>query len=66
MKCIKESKSSLFSRSHSAVSLRTNLFFLKKKKKNHTPLGVFISDPHVSGELFFPPLQLADLLFLPL
>lgn len=64
MKCSKESKSSLFSRSHTAVSLRTNLFFLKKK--NHTPLDVFISDPHVSGELFFPPLQLPDLLFLPL
>ena len=36
------------------------IFFSLKKKKNHTPLGVFISDPHVSGELFFRPLQLPD------
>lgn len=34
MKCSKESKSSLFSRSHSAVSLRTNLLFSFKKKND--------------------------------
>lgn len=54
MTCSKESRSSLFSRSHSAVSLRANrfFFFFKSLKKLH-PLGVFISDPHVSRELIF-------------
>lgn len=46
MKCSQESNSSLFSRSHSAVSLRTNLVFFSFLKKLQA-LGVFISDPLV-------------------
>lgn len=52
MKCSRESKSSLFSRSHSAVSLRTNLLFSVKKKKNYIPWA--FSFQTVTGEQFSP------------